>query len=74
MDEERKLLFYPQQGDMQEIAVPEKELYLGEVEDMHAAILDGVPNYLSLQETRDHVRTTLGLYESARQAQYIELT
>jgi xylose dehydrogenase (NAD/NADP) len=74
MDEDRRLVFHPLQGDEQEIAVPEKELYVGEVEDMHAAILDGAPSYLSLQETRDHVRTTLALYESADQLKYIELT
>lgn len=49
-----------------EIPVPEKMLYLGEVEDMHAAILDGAPQYLDLSETRAHVQTVLALYESAR--------
>jgi D-xylose 1-dehydrogenase (NADP+, D-xylono-1,5-lactone-forming) len=65
LDDGRRLIFYPAQGAPQEIAVPEKELYLGEVEDMHAAILDGVPNYLTLAESRNHVRTLLALYESA---------
>ena len=46
-------------GEPQEIPVPEKDLYLGEVEDMHAAILDGADPYLSLDETRDHMRTAL---------------
>ncbi|MBS1250440.1 MAG: 1,5-anhydro-D-fructose reductase [Chloroflexi bacterium] len=41
-------------------------LYLGEVEDMHAAILDGKPNLVTLEETRNHVRTVLALYESAQ--------
>ena len=48
------------------IAVPETDLYLGEVEDMHAAILDREPNYLSLEETRDHIKTVLALYRSAK--------
>jgi predicted dehydrogenase len=39
---------------------------LGEVEDMHEAILHGQPNYLTLAETRNHVKTVLALYESAR--------
>lgn len=68
-DGQRQLLFYPAQGEPQEIPVPEKELYLGEVEDMHAAILDGVPTYLSLDETRNHVKTVLALYEAARTGQ-----
>jgi len=40
---------------------------------MHAAILDGTPNYLTLAETRDHVRTALALYESARTGQVVTL-
>jgi predicted dehydrogenase len=66
LDEDRKMIFYSRKGDIEEIPVPEKELYLGQVEDMHAAILDGESNYLTLQETRDHVRTVLALYKSAR--------
>ncbi len=62
---DRRLTFYPSEGKPEEIKVPQKELYLGEVEDMHAAILDGQPNYLTLSETRNHVRTALTLYESA---------
>ena len=65
--------FSPEEGESQILTVPEKELYLGEVEDMHAAILDGQPNYLSLEETRDHVRTVLALYESARSGQVVRL-
>jgi xylose dehydrogenase (NAD/NADP) len=73
MDDDRRLVFYPRHGEAYEISVPEKELYLGEVEDMHAAILDGAPNYLSLRETRDHVRTVLALYDSANRAQLVKL-
>ncbi|MFZ0544868.1 MAG: Gfo/Idh/MocA family oxidoreductase [Candidatus Promineifilaceae bacterium] len=73
MEHGRQLTFYPEKGDPQEIPVPEKELYLGEVEDMHAAILDGEPNYLTLAETRNHVRTALALYESAEKGRVVEL-
>jgi D-xylose 1-dehydrogenase (NADP+, D-xylono-1,5-lactone-forming) len=66
MEEARKLTFYPNEGQAEEIPVPEKELYLGEVEDMHAAILDGEPNFLRLDETRKHIQTVLALYDSAR--------
>lgn len=64
---------YPAQGKPQVVDVPKKQLYLGEVEDMHAAILDGADPYISLQETRDHVRTTLALYAAARSGQIITL-
>ncbi len=73
VEADRRLLFHPDQGDPIEVQVPEKELYLGEVEDMHAAILDGAPNYVALTETRDHVRTVLGLYASARTGSFIQL-
>jgi predicted dehydrogenase len=65
--------FHPDEGEPQVIPVPDKELYLGEVEDMHAAILDGNPNYLKLEETRDHVRTVLALYDSARTGKVVSL-
>lgn len=73
VDEEAHLLFYPPDGPPEAIDVPKKELYLGEIEDMHAAILDGAPNYLTLAETRDHVRTVLALYESASSQRPVEL-
>jgi predicted dehydrogenase len=72
-DERRQLLFHHLDDTVEEIPVPEKELYLGEVEDMHAAVLDGQPNYLTLAETRDHVRTVLALYESAQSGQVVYL-
>ena len=65
VDEEARLLFYSPGGPPEEVDVPQKELYLGEVEDVHAAVLDGAAPYLTLDETRNHVRTVLALYESA---------
>lgn len=67
------VIFFSADGEPEELEVPEKELYLGEVEDMHAAILEGKPNYLSPTETRNHVRTVLALYESARTEQVVHL-
>lgn len=63
--EDSELWFYPAEGQPQHIPVPQEELYLGEVEDMHATILDGTPSYLTLAETRNHIKTLLALYESA---------
>ena len=73
LDAGRKMVFFPADGESEEIPVPEKMLYLGEVEDMHAVILDGAPGYLSLAESRDHVRTVLALYAAARTRQIITL-
>ncbi len=71
---ERRLTFVDAHDNAQEIPVEEQELYSGEVEDMHDAILDGRPPYLGLDETRNHVRTVLALYESARRGErvYVE--
>ncbi len=63
--EESEMVFYPGSGEPEYVDIAEEPLYLGEIEDMHAAILDGKPNYLTLAETRNHVRTVLALYESA---------
>jgi predicted dehydrogenase len=74
MDDGRDhVFFHPKDGETQPVPIPKKELYLGEVEDMHAAVLDGATPYLSLEETRNHVRTALALYESARSGQVVEL-
>lgn len=72
-DETRKMVFHPRDGEPREIPVPEKELYLGQIEDMHAAILDGKPSYLSLEETRNHIRTVEALYRSAQAEQIVRL-
>ena len=71
----RQLLFFgPDSDDPVEISVPDEYLYLGEVEDMHDAILHGQPSYLTLAETRNHVKTVLALYESARTGQVVGLS
>ena len=66
-DQPYHLTFHPAQGEPEAIPVDDQYLYNGEVEDMHDAILDGKPPYLTLAETRNHVRTLLALYQSARQ-------
>lgn len=70
----RRLTFFDSDGNAEEIPVPQEYLYLGEVEDMHAAILDRAPNYLTLEETRNHVKTVLALYESARTGKVVHLS
>ena len=71
--DESQMILYDLRGKAQKIDVPKEYLYLGEIEDMHAAILDGKPNYITLQETRNHIRTVLALYESARSGEVVYL-
>lgn len=73
LDQGRHLTFFDQDGRSSDIKVPKQELYIGEVEDMHSAILDGKSQYVSLQETRNHVRTVLALYQSANTGQIVHM-
>lgn len=67
------LTFFPAQGEPEPIPVEDQYLYNGEVEDMHDAILDGKRPFVTLAETRDHVRTILALYQSAATGQPVTL-
>ena len=66
MDRKPLVIFTDPKDKSKEIPIPKKSLYLGEVEDLEGAILDGSPTLISLKETRNHVRTALALYESAK--------
>lgn len=72
-DSGRGMTFYPAEGEPQDIAIPEQYLYQGEIEDMETAILDSTANYLTLAETRNHIKTVLALYESARIGKMVSL-
>lgn len=72
--EDTEMVFFPADGEPEYVDVPEAPLYLGEIEDMHSAVLDGMPPYLTLAETRDHVRTVLALYESASSGKTVSFT
>jgi predicted dehydrogenase len=74
MDEKGSaLVFTPTDGEPQETRTERLDPYLGEVENMNAAILDGRPTLISLQESRDHVRTALALYRAAQTGQMVAL-
>lgn len=70
---EAQLVYTGPDGREEVVGVPSMSLYLGEVDDLHAAVLDGASPYLSLAETRDHVKTVLALYESARRGERVYL-
>jgi D-xylose 1-dehydrogenase (NADP+, D-xylono-1,5-lactone-forming) len=62
-------------GDNQkeQIQTIQQELYLGEVENMADAIINGKPPRLSLQESRDNIETILALLEAARMGSIVKL-
>lgn len=74
MGEERELILYPKKGNPKKIFVQTKNIFLGEIEDMHDAILDGKENYISLEESKNHVLSILALYKSARKGEIIGLS
>ena len=73
MDRNRHMVFSPKDGDPFDIKVPVQELYIGEVQDIHTAILEGNPTLISLEESRNHVRTVLALYKAASAQQVVQL-
>ncbi len=68
-----QVVFFPADGDLEVVPVPDVDLYVPEVDDLNDAILDGTPTYLTPAETRDHVRTILALYEAARTQHVVRL-
>ncbi|HEX9013569.1 MAG TPA: Gfo/Idh/MocA family oxidoreductase [Anaerolineaceae bacterium] len=52
---------------------PPFDLYSGEVEDMAAAVLDGRPQRISLEDSRANVAALLALHESARSGKPVQL-
>ena len=71
--EDSQIVWYKENGSVENIPCPQKELYLGEVEDMENAVIDGLPPLITLAQSRDHVRTALALYQSARENRTIAL-
>ncbi len=68
-----EMAWYPAEGEPQILTFPAENWYLAEVEDMHAAILDGKPPHVSLAASRGHVQTALALYRAAADGHPIEL-
>ena len=61
-------------GDsVEQLRSPEYELYLGEIEDMERAVLDGQAPRVSLENSRANVATIVALLESARTGQPVKL-
>jgi predicted dehydrogenase len=55
------------------VPVAERQLYEGEVEDMHDAILNDKPPRVSLAESRGHIAAIVALYESAQTGKPVRL-
>jgi xylose dehydrogenase (NAD/NADP) len=61
-------------GDLREtIAVAGEPLYLGEVEDLEAAVLDGHPPRVSLADTRGNVAALVAIHQAARTGRVVSV-
>lgn len=72
-ERDHELLFTPSNGKPEKLRVKAIDPYQGEVENMNDAILDGQPTLVTLEESRNHIRTTLALYEAARTGKIVRL-
>lgn len=68
-----EVIVYPAAGESYQLQTGHTMLYLGEVEDMHDAILEDAPNAVSLETSRNHVATLLALYKSAETGEAVNL-
>jgi len=60
-------------GKLEKVKMPGQELYLGEVEDIADAVLDGKPPRISLEDSRANVKVLAALLESARRNTPVEI-
>jgi D-xylose 1-dehydrogenase (NADP+, D-xylono-1,5-lactone-forming) len=68
-----EIIFCREGGIPEPVAVEGQDLYLGEIEDMADAVLDGKAPRISLTDSRGNVAAIVALLESARQGQPIAL-
>jgi len=73
MDIHPRFKFTDPNGKEHTVRTPRGNLYRCEIEGMEESILDGTPQVVTLAESRNHIRTVLGLLESARTLQPVHL-
>ncbi len=66
-------LYLMRGGERETIKIKGRELYLGEVEDMCDAVLNGKPARIPLMDSRGNIAAILALLESAQQGDGIRL-
>jgi predicted dehydrogenase len=66
MGQGEKIQLFNEYGSMTEYESAQADLYRYEVENLHAAILDGKAPLISLQDSWNHVHTIQGLLKSAQ--------
>ncbi len=59
--------------DVQTIVVAGEPLYLGEIQDLEAAVLDGRPTRVALADSRGNIAALVALHEAARTGRVVTL-
>jgi predicted dehydrogenase len=72
-ERDRFLRFTPVEGKPENLRVKSVDPYFCEVEAMHDCVLDGKSPVVTLEESRDHIRTVIALYEAARTGEIVRL-
>ncbi len=66
-------MFLTKDGKTKTLTLSGEDLYLGEINDMASAALDGAPPRMSLADSRANLAVLLALYESARTGRPVSL-
>jgi D-xylose 1-dehydrogenase (NADP+, D-xylono-1,5-lactone-forming) len=66
-------LYLRKDGDPEILHFPDQDLYLGEVEDLYDAAVDGKPQRIPLSDTRNNIATIRALIDSAEKGAPVRL-
>lgn len=72
-DAHSRMYLWRGQDEPEVLQFPDQELYLGEVEDMYDAAVNGKPQRISLGDTRNNIATIRALLESAEKGAPVAL-
>jgi predicted dehydrogenase len=73
MERHRKISLTDAAGKEHWVKIPRFDLYTGEVDDLNQAIIEDRDPILTLEETRNHLRTILAFYTAARENRLVSL-
>ena len=59
--------------DVHTLVVPGEPLYLGEMQDLEAAVMDGRPTRVSLDDSRGNIAALVALHDAARTGRVVTL-
>lgn len=69
-----QLTYSDTKGNQRVIEIPAVDAYEGEVQAMEACILDGAEPVVSIEQSREFLKSVLALYQSARTGQVITIS